>query len=311
MTIKHVSLRFIAMLNGERSSLPPFLGPTLRGAFGSHFRRISCQTRAPNCNGCFLIHACPYPSVFDGFNPNKEGLLKDYKAVPQPFVLKVDLEPTNPESQTITWGFSLFGQATRFWPYIVYTFRQIGSTGLGAKRTTYRLISCIDEISQKVLWENGSADDTLKEPETFEICANKEIPEGLSTIRFSFETPVRIRSHGEEGMSTLSGLEIMLQGQRRHRIFEECFGTGDLGREPEYIEEGQFKTIYDSLEPWSIMRFSGRQKRKVKLQGLCGAISIRGPWSKTGDWLNVIESIHLGKSASFGLGRLKWEIENE
>ncbi|GAB4156310.1 MAG: CRISPR system precrRNA processing endoribonuclease RAMP protein Cas6 [Planctomycetota bacterium] len=288
--------------------LPPFLGPTLRGAFGYQFRKQNCQTRLQTCEPCFLRSICPYFVVFEGHNPNPEGILGDYQRVPQPFVLNVDFQSESDRPNLLQWGITLFGQACKLWPYVVFAFNEIGKTGLGKQRVKYQLEQCTDCNSGSTIWERGESGKLTGQPVFADVSARKAVPLGLSTIRFAFQTPVRIRSQGLDNLDALSGLDIMLQGQRRHRVFEECFGTAETGRKPDFIEPEQFETVHYNLKPWSITRFSGRQQKKVALQGLYGEITIRGPWAQTGEWLQAVEAIHLGKSTSFGLGRVSWEV---
>ena len=52
-------LTFAATLMGQRSALPPFLGPTLRGIFGYLLKDVVCQISHGRCEACLLRTACP------------------------------------------------------------------------------------------------------------------------------------------------------------------------------------------------------------------------------------------------------------
>ena len=46
-------------------SLPVYKGSTLRGAFGSTFKKVVCVTREKICNSCMLKEKCVYSYVFE------------------------------------------------------------------------------------------------------------------------------------------------------------------------------------------------------------------------------------------------------
>ena len=53
-------LRLLLELGARRQTLPAYLGSTVRGIFAASFRHVVCVTRAPVCDGCLLLHCCPY-----------------------------------------------------------------------------------------------------------------------------------------------------------------------------------------------------------------------------------------------------------
>jgi hypothetical protein len=58
-------LRLLLELGARRQTLPAYLGSTVRGIFAASFRQVVCVTRAPVCDGCLLLHRCPYPYIFE------------------------------------------------------------------------------------------------------------------------------------------------------------------------------------------------------------------------------------------------------
>ena len=104
----------------------------------------------------------------------------------------------------------------------------------------------------------------------------------------------------------MTGLEITLAGRRRWHLLSSLHGTSG-GERPDRLEANAFQVTSEDLKPWSINRFSGRQRRSVPLFGVTGSIDIEGPWSQAGEWTQYIHLIHLGKHASFGFGRTNWK----
>jgi CRISPR-associated endoribonuclease Cas6 len=68
-------------------SLPPFLGSTLRGAFGHALKRSVCIMRPPECSTCVVADQCIYPHLFETTMPKGLSHLHGYREAPRPFIL--------------------------------------------------------------------------------------------------------------------------------------------------------------------------------------------------------------------------------
>jgi hypothetical protein len=86
-------LRLLLELGARRQTLPAYLGSTVRGIFAASFRQVVCVTRAPVCDGCLLLHRCPYPYIFE--TPPAlhlpEVLQKRFRQAPRPYIFEVPL----------------------------------------------------------------------------------------------------------------------------------------------------------------------------------------------------------------------------
>src|SRR5689334_3253009 len=67
-------------------SLPPFLGSTLRGAFGHALKEAVCVMPHRDCDRCILIDKCLYPYLFETIPPPDFVPLRGQKNAPHPFV---------------------------------------------------------------------------------------------------------------------------------------------------------------------------------------------------------------------------------
>ncbi|MDC0429219.1 CRISPR system precrRNA processing endoribonuclease RAMP protein Cas6 [Phycisphaerales bacterium] len=124
-------------------------------------------------------------------------------------------------------------------------------------------------------------------------------------LRWKFETPVHLTGKIARGEAPFRPLDLILAGRRRWHLMTSLFGEVDP-KKPERLDNADFQVVSRSLKPWSIARFSGRQKRSVPLFGSIGHVDIKGPWSRAGNWIQVIRHLHLGKHVSFGFGRVTW-----
>jgi hypothetical protein len=104
-------LRLLLELGARRRTLPAYLGSTVRRLFAASFRQMVCVTRAPVCDGCLLLHRCPYPYIFETPPPLhlSEVLQKRFRQAPRPYIFGVPLIYRGEE--TLELGLVLVGRA--------------------------------------------------------------------------------------------------------------------------------------------------------------------------------------------------------
>jgi hypothetical protein len=297
-----VDLGFDAILASPDHGLN-YLGPTLRGAFGRALKSAVCQVRHGECGRCLLLEACPYPAIFDGRPPAGQAAAWGSPALPQPFVLSVAEPDTWDGGPTdLRWSLRLFGPAASWSPYVVEAFLRIGRRGVGRRRVGFDLLAVRDNSSGIVAWERGR--ETMRPPQPVELGGGR-LP-GAGAVRWRFVTPVHIR-HDAEEVRAPGGVDMVVAGRRRWALLRRFYGTPAL-RTDERLADTEFRVVESRLRPWGITRYSPRQDRRVQLSGTLGDIVIEGPWDRAGDWMGVVDTIHLGKYASFGFGRVTWEM---
>ena len=76
----------------ETLNLPPYKGSTLRGGFGSVFRKVICINRAKDCSDCLLKYKCIYSFVFESRPALDSSHLSKYRSIPRPFVIEPPAE---------------------------------------------------------------------------------------------------------------------------------------------------------------------------------------------------------------------------
>lgn len=160
--------------------LPPFLGSTLRGAFGTALERVFCFVPHTNTDDCWFREACPYQYIFESKNlgviPNDQlhKQLKGQKEFPHPFILLApDLtkkyQPKNSASEKREKNFNddyqpqhfaggemldfsiiLIGKAVRHWAHVLTAVRLFAEEGLGEEknRTPFKLTEAFAHDSQ-------------------------------------------------------------------------------------------------------------------------------------------------------------------
>lgn len=149
--------------------LPPFLGSTLRGAFGKALKQVVCFVPHGDCERCWFREVCAYQYIFESPHPanvpreEMHPKLRGHKNVPPPFVLipprlvkKLNTPPGNqtivknlnedyhPQSfsrgDLIEFSIILIGRAVRHWAHILVAVRRLAENGLGESNVPFSLI---------------------------------------------------------------------------------------------------------------------------------------------------------------------------
>jgi len=140
----------------EATVLPPFLGTTLRGAFGNALKSISCSMPHGDCQRCLLVERCIYPRIFETTAGQSTGLLSQSKDAPRPFIFVPPLAVADAgflparddllrfrvrveRDQSIGFGLSLIGAAVDDLPYMIHAVSSMSQTGFGAERGRFVL----------------------------------------------------------------------------------------------------------------------------------------------------------------------------
>jgi len=316
--LDYLDLHFTARTPDERRELPPFLGPTLRGAFGFLLKRTVCQVSHGLCDRCLLVSACPYPAVFEGIPSADRELMRKYQRVPQPFVLRTPFrQELDPTEQRLEWCFRLFGGAIRYWPYVVHVFQTACESGLGRRQVKPLDMTVTDGSGQVLI---PAEPDAMPEPRSHQIPDSAALIPPRCTLRWKFESPVQIVQGGKAAGTRLDGLDLMLAARRRCEVMSAFYGATrapQAGATDEAAEDtsllrrfdrSEFTTVENTLKHFEMTRYSGRQERKVELHGVAGDLVIEGPWGEVGGWLAAAPYLHVGKSVTFGFGCVSWEI---
>jgi hypothetical protein len=135
--------------------LPSYKGSALRGGFGSTFRRVVCALRKNDCRDCLLRDKCVYSYVFETPLPPDTRIMRKYKSAPHPFVIEPPPEKRMgyKPGDEIRFGLILIGRAIDYMPYFIYTFDELGRTGIGKGRGKYELISVTDKNNLHIVKE--------------------------------------------------------------------------------------------------------------------------------------------------------------
>jgi len=294
-------------------TLPPFRGATLRGALGYHLRKTVCNNLKRQCPDCFLVEECAYSNFFDGVFPKDRDFMKLYNNVPQPYMLILPLKEQTDinEGDPISFSMKIFGKAAELFPYVAYSFLQMGEKGLGKDRILFQ-IDRIEQVGGEILYEKGA--NRIGKPKSRSVTYKSISVNPTDYLAVRFLTPVRIRKDAYMAKS-LQFKDLVTASLRRISIMNYFYGTGEVVDNAQIREminiAGTVKKVRDKTKYFSFNRYSGRQQRKVRQEGLVGSLVFEGVSPELTGVLKLAEYIGLGKSTSFGFGRINIQVERE
>lgn len=295
--------------------LPEYAGSTLRGVFGRALRQLSCVTHGKDCRGCLLQRNCPYPAVFEPPRPESASL-NNITTVPVPYVIEPpawgirDYAP----GEMLSFGFTLIGNARHHLPLCVMSWQRAFARGVGTGGGTAELLS-VSTVDEDI---NGQEAATLiylpghaltDHPQQVQLPA--EAP--LEQITLQFETPLRLQHDGHAlPPAKLSARALLMALVRRASLLAEIHGGHSLYSANEFSSMAEIANQIESKHnltwrDWT--RHSSRQQRTMQLGGCVGDWQLSGNLAPFRAVLHLGSWLHVGKEASFGLGKYKIKQE--
>ncbi len=281
-----------------------YAGSQLRGAFGMALKRTVCVTRLKDCRECPLYRSCAYPEIFETPAPAAHRLQK-FTQAPHPYVIEPPpLGARDYRSgETLSFGLVVMGRALRHLPYFIHAWQRAleerPGVGGGAARLTGVSYLPPEGPAQPVY--DGQ---TLTRP-GFQPPAAPDLGDA---VRLRFDTPLRLQQGGGVRGHAMTARDLLMGLARRYWLLAEFHqgvappaGFAGLAARAETLRlEGELL-----WRDWR--RYSSRQQQTMILGGVIGAVSLRGDLAPFAGLLAAGQWTHLGKNASFGLGRYRLE----
>ncbi len=306
--IPYRRLRFrLEALNGAR--LPQYHGSLLRGAFGHALRRTVCAFGpAQPCDSCTLRRACVHTRLFETMiEDTPPPFLRGLTTSPRPYIF----EPLSGERELAAGGalefdLVLLGQAIELTPYAVLAVERMAAGGLGRDRHRFA-VACVRQQSPQGDWGDvgepggvaGRAPAAALPPP-----AAVAIP---SRVRLRFLTPTRIkvRDHLVPAVSIRTLSFAMLRRTLELAHFHVPGAAVDWNIRGLLEHAATVRLAGSDLHWRDWQRYSNRQQTKMTLGGFVGTLDIEGDLAPLWPLFRTAEILHVGKGATFGLGRFE------
>ena len=249
-----------------------FIGSSIRGVLGVALKKVVCINPSFECKGCFAKENCVYYDFYES----------DFAK----FRLKINL------SSKLEFKIILFEETIKEAPFIISAiYKAFKEIGLTKKRLK------VDDFI--ILYNNEKVYD--KEFKRFE---NKPLQLELNEYKKNFtlklNTPIRIKENNKFVRNDIK-LETILRSinYRFNKLKNREIKKLDFTSE--------YEEVYKNLYFKDLIRYSNRQKTKMKLGGIMGEIIYKDVDEKTFKLLKLGEIIGVGKQVTFGLGDIRIE----
>ncbi|MFP4050034.1 MAG: CRISPR system precrRNA processing endoribonuclease RAMP protein Cas6 [Desulfovermiculus sp.] len=288
--------------------LPAFKGGTFRGAFGYAFKKAVCVLpRNQECEQCILQSSCVYAYVFETPRQGNEQVMRKYKHLPHPFVLRPPLTSSRliKPGDTLDVRLVLIGRAIEFLPYFVLVLQTLGELGLGRDKGRCSLEK-VSAGAQEVYAQGDRSVRHVQPMTVRDLMPQTKAPRALT---LELKTPLKlIQDH-----------QIMRQEPHFQDIFRSLLrriallGQFHCDARPDcdfrsFIDQSREIDTQESDISWmNWTRYSTRQEAKMPGSGFVGRLTFQGDLQPYWPFLCLGRYVHVGKNTSFGLGCYDFE----
>ena len=304
----YLRLRFA--LRAERGAvLPRYHGSLLRGAFGHALRLAVCAMGpAQPCGTCRLRRACVYTRLFETFiedqpPPFLHGLLTS----PRPYVVEpVAVDGALAPRGLLEFDLLLIGQAVDLQAYVLLAVERMAARGLGRDRHRFTLerVRYLDPHGE---WRDAYAPAAA----AVHTAAASLLPPpsdsapSRAILRFLTPTRIKVRDHLAASIAVRPLVFAMLRRTLELAHFHVPGAAIDWTFRPLLDHANSVEIAASNLRWHDWERYSNRQQTKMSLGGFVGTLDIAGDLAPLWPLFRTGEILHVGKGATFGLGRFE------
>ena len=288
-------------------SMPPYAGSTYRGGFGHAFRKLVCTQGPIDCRDCTLKAVCPYPYIFETAPFEGAQQLRTYGDVPRPFVIDpLETRGEYRRGESLAFQLTLIGRAIDYLPYFILSFRDLGEIGIGKGRGRFQLSQVLTDSGESLYDSNTQMVNNLNNTFSFDEVRRETdaLPTDQLTVRLL--TPTRIMHEGR--LTDELPFHIFWRrmiGRISALAYFHCGESLELDFKGLIEKAMTVETTKTTLRWHDWTRYSTRQNRKMQLGGLVGSVTYTGDLEAFTPFLALGAFLHVGKNATFGLGKYR------
>jgi hypothetical protein len=290
----------------EPLDLPAYLGSTLRGAFGRAFRDLCCPARGDE--PCPVPDACPYHLVFETAPPSGAEALRTHEEIPRPFVIAPPAPgdaPTHPAGSELAFDLTLIGLAREFLPHFIVTFREVDRIGRRRRAVRLARAEAVEPFTGSTDTIYDAGDNLVKPVDrtvTLDDCRSVPCPRGPARVRFLTQTRLK---HGDAFVRRpeFHVLFRRLLGRLSSLARFHCGAPLDVDFRGLIDAAQGVRLVHDATRWTRWERYSSRQDRRMEWDGIVGDAVYEGDLRPFWPLLVLGQWVHVGKGATFGLGR--------
>ncbi len=282
-------------------------GITLRGAFGTVFRRLVCHDLRLPRPSCPLRKSCPYCAVFNPVVPPDAERLRLNRDIPRPFVIKPPLSGGDVyvAGDILEFDLVAIGRAQDLLPYFIVTFEELGRQGIGVGRGKYRL-KRLDARKQDGSWQeiydHGSRMVRPADASLGAALVSDDACDTVNRLRIEFLTPVLLKEKGRWVKPGFGPLVKRLRDRVNALAYFYCNETLDMDFRGFGDRAEAVRTVSHDLRWVEERRYSKYRNLSHMLKGYVGGMEFEGKLGPFMPLLRLGEFLHVGKATAFGQG---------
>jgi hypothetical protein len=212
--------------------------------------------------------------------------LRGLPTSPRPYVFEpADERRAFAPGDPLAFDLLLFGQAAELEPYAVLAIERMAARGLGRDRFPFSL----DRVTREAAMTPAAH------------------PFGRPRAVLRFLTPTRLKA-GDRLLPTVDFRGLVFTVLRRTLEIAHFHVPGaaiNWTFRPLLEKAGTVRVVDRRLRWHDWERYSNRQQTRMTLGGFVGEMEIAGDLEPFGPLLRAAEVLHVGKSTTFGLGRME------
>ncbi len=294
--LHYVRARF-TLTPDRPTTLPPFLGSTLRGALGHALRAVTGDVHRTDDERRALADTCPYLSVFGdpAVDPPGRNRVRGFVLRPPP----IDDAPWTPD-RPLGFDVTLLGHAQTALPAVVVAVGRMAREGLGADRAPFEL-TAVTDLDGEALWAPGG----IVRPPRLEHGADLR-GRGPDQVTIELASPLGL-AEGRDLVPVTP--DALLRGAFRRlvKVLGDCCDGQAHPKEGRWVRAiaPEIRVLDADLQPYAVRRHSNRQKRQQTWPAWRGHLTLQGQAvAELAPLLRAAEVLHVGRKTAFGLGAL-------
>ena len=295
LQVKYIKLHYtLEML--EDTYLPANKASAIRGGMGEMLLRINCISDR-NCEKCEFEEECIVRRVMYSRMRIQPAFMTSGDSVGY----VIDCENYNEKfrkGDRLEFDMLLFGRMAVYFGQILQAIQYLGYFGLGKEHSHFRIVEVTNSKREHIMNGNDIHMSRFELLSIGDYVAYRKNSRG-EISKLIFHTPLSVKDKGV----FLKEFDIaaIVRAIERRLYMLNCYE----GIETERMDlEGHMpiQTAQNARE-FSVRRFSNRHEQKIRLDGICGDLSIENVEEEILELLLAGELIHIGKNTSFGFGR--------
>ena len=287
--------------------MPPYAGSTLRGGFGHAFRKMVCTQGPIDCRDCTLKAVCPYPYIFETAPFEGATQLRTYGDVPRPFVIDpLDTRGEYRQGESFVFRLTLIGRAIDYLPYFLVSFRELGEIGIGKGRGRFQLTQVLTDGEESIYDGDTQMVHNRNNALSFDDIQQEMASLPTDQLTVHLLTPTRITHEGQ--ITDKLPFHLFwrrLIGRISALGYFHCGESLALDFKGLIAQAETVQTVQSGLRWHDWTRYSSRQNQKMQLGGLVGSVDYAGDLAAFLPFVALGAFLHVGKNATFGLGKYK------